>query len=132
MQVKCSKDTLLSREKNSQYSNYIPILIKLDTNLKGVTKCFGNLKCLWNCKNIVMSIIYFFSLPRAHLLSICTFIYRISNIFIMCFMMLTPYSPCNFSLMDTTNISLCSLFYLTKPLFLLVLPTVYGQLQDHG
>lgn len=60
MQVKCSKDTLLSREKNSQYSNYIPILIKLDTNLKGVTKYFGNLKCLWNCKNIVMSIIYFF------------------------------------------------------------------------
>lgn len=56
-----------------------------------------------------MLVIYFFSLPRAHLLFIGTFIDRISNIFIMFFMTLTPYSPCNFSLMDTANISLWSL-----------------------
>lgn len=80
-----------------------------------------------------MLVIYFFSLPRAHLLFIVTFIDRISNIFIMCFMRLTPILPV-ISLLWTPPIFPCglSLFYLTKPFYLLVLPRVYGQLQDHG
>lgn len=70
-----------------------------------------------------MSIIYFFLWLGVIYFFICIFIDKISNIFMMCFMRFTHYSPCNFSLMDTTIFfPAVSLFYLTKPFNHLVLP----------